>query len=221
MKNGKLTLISISRDSMCEIEVLDSEGNSQGTAKAQLALSYSYGDGAERSCELTTDAVSRLFYDLSIPAYGSIYMDGIAELVDVVGGVTITGDDGQQKTLNGEQARRYIQYRAHTVEGNNERMDRQSKVLKALVYKALASAKEDPKSIVDLYSAVKDNVTTNLNASKMVYLAQQATKLRFDGEIMKAPGESKLGAQNHAEYIIDEDALFKMILDIFYIPVEE
>ena len=41
----QITLINISRDSMVEMEVLDAQGNSSGTAKAQLALAYSYGDG--------------------------------------------------------------------------------------------------------------------------------------------------------------------------------
>ena len=220
-ENEKLSIISISRDTMCEIEVFDSEGNSQGLSRAQLALSYSYGDGLEQSCELTSDAVSRLFYDLSIPAYGSIYMDGIVDLVDAVGGVTITQDDGQQVNLDGAQAKRYIRYRAHTVEGNNERMQRQSLVMKALVYKALASVKEDPAAILDIYNSVKDNVTTNLNASKIVYLAQQAAKIGFNGEIDKVPGRSRLADDGeHAEYIVDEDAFFDMVLDTFYIPIE-
>ena len=64
-----------------------------GTADAQLALAYSYGDSDEKSCELTTTAVSRIFYGLNIPAYGSIYMNGISDLVDIVGGVTVTPSD--------------------------------------------------------------------------------------------------------------------------------
>ena len=54
----QITLINISRDSMVEMEVMDELGNSVGTAKAQLALSYSYGDGGDVSCRLTRDAVS-------------------------------------------------------------------------------------------------------------------------------------------------------------------
>ena len=62
MRNQELTLVSISRDAMCTLDILDSTGAHVGTATAQLALAYSYGDGAERSCELTSAAVSRLFY---------------------------------------------------------------------------------------------------------------------------------------------------------------
>lgn len=216
--NKKLVLISISRDTVCEIEVLDANGNSQGTAEAQLALSYSYGDGAESSCELTTQAVSKIFYDLNIPAYGSMYMNGIVDLVNTVGGVTVTAD-GKQVNLDGKEARSYIHHRSHDVEGNDERMERQSQVIKALVYKAIASAKANPRSILDIYQTVKNNTTTNLNAAKIVYLAQQAAKLNFDGEIQKVPGHSEMGDQDHAEYIIDEEAFFELILNTFYIPV--
>ena len=217
-RSKKLTLISISRDTVCEIEVLDADGNSEGTAKAQLALSYSYGDGAESSCELTTEAVSKIFYDLNIPAYGSIYMDGIVDLVNTIGGVTVTSG-GKQLKLDGDRAKQYIQYREYTVEGNNERMQRQSQVIKALVYKMIYMAKSDPKSILDIYGTVKNNATTNLDASKIVYLARQVAKLNFNGEVQNVPGHSEMGKQGHAEYYIDEEAFFDLILRTFYIPV--
>ena len=74
---------------------------------------------------------------------------------------------------------------------------------------------------MNLYNNVSRNVTTNLDASKILYLAQQAAKLRFDGEIRNVAGESVLGAQNHAEYQVDEQALYELILDVFYDPVTE
>lgn len=225
--NKKLTLIAISRDTMCEFEVLDDEGNSKGMANAQLALAYSYGDGAERSCELTKDAVSRRFFDLKIPGYGSIYINGICDLVDIVGGVTVTAKDnyypfvkGKPVELNGTLAQRYIQYRNYDVEGNNDRMQRQSQVLMGLVNKALDCAREDPLSLLDIYGAVQDNVTTNLNTANIVFLAKQAVGLHFDGEIHYVPGHSEMGEQKHAVYVVDEDAFFQLILDTFYIPID-
>ena len=129
LRNKEMTLISVSRDAMCTLDILNSAGEHVGTATAQLALAYAYGDGAERSCELTSAAVSRLFYDLPIPVYGSIYMQGIRQLVDSVGGVTVTPDTsipgfaaGQPVTLTGKLTENYIRYRADSTEGNNQRM---------------------------------------------------------------------------------------------------
>lgn len=186
-----------------------------------------YGDGAERSCELTSAAVSRLFYDLPIPAYGSIYMQGIRQLVDSVGGVTVTPDAsfsgftaGQPVTLTGQRTENYIRYRADSTEGNNQRMQRQKQVVLALVNKMLAQVKEDPASVLALYNDVRRNITTNINTAMMVYLAQQASGMHFSGDIVNVPGTSVMGAQKHAEYQVDPDALLEMVLDIFYEPVD-
>ena len=199
-KNSKLTLLSISRDTLCQLDILDDNGNMTGTADAQLALAYSYGNSDEKSCELTTTAVSRIFYGLNIPAYGSIYMNGISDLVDIVGGVTVTPSDN--------------------FDGNNERMQRQNQVLMALVYKALNVAKSDPTSVLDIYSSVQENVTTNINTAMMVYLARQAVGLDFDGHILTVPGHSELGEQDHAVFVIDKEAFLDQIIEIFYNPVE-
>ena len=227
-KNEKLTMIAVSRDAMCDLDVLDDTGEYAGTAHAQLALAYSYGEGAERSCELTRDAVSRIFYGLSIPAYGSMYFNGLGNIVECLGGITITPTEnaygfeaGVPVALTGSEAQGYIRYREHTIEGNNERMERQKQVMSALARTAIERAKANPTSILDIYRSAQKDVTTNLNASMIVYLAQLATKLDFDGEILKVPGESVLGEQEHAEFIVDEDALYEMILDIFYLEVAE
>lgn len=227
LRNKEMTLISISRDAMCTLDILDSAGAHVGTATAQLALAYAYGDGAERSCELTSAAVSRLFYDLPIPVYGSIYMQGIRQLVDSVGGVTVTPDTsipgfaaGQPVTLTGQLTESYIRYRADSTEGNNQRMQRQKQVVLALVHKMLAQVKEDPASILALYNNVRRNTTTNINTAMMVYLAQQASGMHFSDDIVNVPGTSVMGEQRHAEYQVDSDALLELILSIFYEPVE-
>ena len=227
LRNKEMTLISISRDAMCTLDILDSAGEHVGTATAQLALAYAYGDGAERSCELTSAAVSRLFYDLPIPVYGSIYMQGIRQLVDSVGGVTVTPDTsipgfaaGQPVTLTGQLTESYIRYRADSTEGNNQRMQRQKQVVLALVHKMLAQVKEDPASILALYNNVRRNTTTNINTAMMVYLAQQASGMHFSDDIVNVPGTSVMGEQRHAEYQVDSDALLELILSIFYEPVE-
>lgn len=227
LRNKEMTLISVSRDAMCTLDILDSAGEHVGTATAQLALAYAYGDGAERSCELTSAAVSRLFYDLPIPAYGSIYMQGIRQLVDSVGGVTVTPGTsipgfaaGQPVTLTGKLTENYIRYRADSIEGNNQRMQRQKQVVLALVHKMLAQVKEDPASILALYNNIRRNTTTNINTAMMVYLAQQASGMHFSDDIVNVPGTSVMGEQRHAEYQVDSDALLELILSIFYEPVE-
>ena len=223
----QITLINISRDSMVEMEVLDAQGNSSGTAKAQLALAYSYGDGGDVSCRLTRDAVSGLFYDLPIHAYASIYLNGIADLVGAIGGVTVNaldtfgefrqGVDAQLTSYNTES---YIRYRDHTVDGNNQRMERQKQVLMAMAKTMLSRVREKPISALTIYNAVQRNVTTDLNTGSILYLARTAAGMHMNESVLKVQGESVLGEGSHAEYNVDETALYEMILSVFYKPVE-
>ena len=222
-----ITLISISRDAMVEMEVLDEVGNPAGTARAQLALSYSYGDGADISCRLTREAVSGLFFDLPIQSYASIYLNGVADLIGEVGGVEVksletfgTFREGETVELTRSNAENYIRYRDHSIDGNNQRMERQKQVLKALAKTMLSRVREKPISALTIYDAVKRNVTTDLNTGSILYLARTAAGMHMNDEVLKVKGESVMGEQNHAEYLVDETALFEMILSVFYKPVE-
>lgn len=225
--DSRISLISVSRDSMCEIEILDANGNSTGTANAQLALSYAYGDGGDVSCQLTSDAVSKLMYDLPISAYASVYMDGVGKLADLVGGVTVTPSvsfrefqAGQSVTITSANAESYLRYRDKTVEGNNGRMERQKGVIVELAKEMLRRVRSNPASVLDLYDGVRSNVTTNLNAPGMVYLARVASGMTLDTDVHKVEGESVLGAEDHAEFNVDQTALFELILEIFYEPID-
>ena len=223
----QITLINISRDAMVEMEVLDLNGNSAGTTRAQLALSYSYGDGGDVSCRLTRDAVSGLFFDLPIHAYASIYMNGIADLVGEIGGVSVTALDtfgeftqGQTVNLTRSNTETYIRYRAHDTEGNNQRMERQKQVIMAMAKTMLGRVRAQPISVLSVYDAVQRNVTTDLNTASILYLARVAAGMRLNDNMIKVQGESVLGAENHAEFNVDETALFEMILSVFYEPIQ-
>ena len=82
--NDKMSLIAVNRDTMCDMAILDKDGNTAGVGRAQIALSYSYGDGLNVSCELCREAVSALFYGLQIDGYAAFYMGGVADLNDAL-----------------------------------------------------------------------------------------------------------------------------------------
>lgn len=143
---NKMTLISVSRDTMCDIGVPDDTGEISGVAHTQLALSFSNGDGLYESCRLCREAVSQLFYGLQFDGCAAFYMGGIGRLNDAVGGVTVNVLDdypftnvpggwnmypGQNVTLTGQQARMYIQCRRGDATGNEDRMQRQKQYMLA------------------------------------------------------------------------------------------
>ena len=106
------------------------------------------------------------------------------------------------------------------MDGNNQRMERQKQVLMAVAKTMLSRIREKPISVLTTYDAVKRNVTTDLNTSSILYLARTAARMHMNDTVLKVAGESVLGEGNHAEFNVDETALFEMILSVFYVPVE-
>ena len=68
-------IVLIPRNTMTEIEVFDYFGNPIGTETKQLTLAYAFGDGREKSCELTVGALSKLLFGLQIDGYFAVNMD--------------------------------------------------------------------------------------------------------------------------------------------------
>ena len=230
--HNKMTLISLNRDTMCDMEVYDDNGNNQGVANAQLALAFSYGDGLQKSCELTSEAVSNLFYGLPIQGYAAYYLGGIADLNDAVGGVTVTVLDdypfyniascynmypGEEVTLTGEQARLYTQARLEDqADANQLRMARQKQYMLNLISQVKQSVKSNPTSVVSLYNAVSGYLLSDLDLGSISYLSTQAASMEFSGEIRTIDGTTVIGAGNHAEFTMDNDSLYELLLDVFY-----
>ena len=140
------TLLEISRDSMTDVKTYDLNGEYLGKERAQITIQYAYGDGEAESCQLTKEAVSNLLYEIPISSYLALSIEGVKELTDAVGGVQITVPEdyteinplfekGATLVLNGEQAEQYVRKRDIDKTGsNNERMERQSQFIEALVY---------------------------------------------------------------------------------------
>ena len=47
-----------------------------------------------------------------------------------------------------------------------------------------------------------------------------ASGMQLDENVHKLEGESVMGAENHAEFNVDETALYELILEIFYEPID-
>ena len=228
--NDQMTLIAVSRDTMCDIAILEDDQHQQGVARAQLALSYAYGDGLTVSCELCREAVSTLFHGLEIDGYGAFFLGGVGKLNDALGGVTVTVPEGlpdiptfygmtpgSAVTLSGDQARAFIQWRREDATGNDGRMQRQKQFLLSAISQLRGRVKSDPASVLSLYNAVSDYILTDLDLSRIVYLATEAAAMSFDGEVRRVPtGEGTVSAEHHLELPVDEEGLTDLILSVFY-----
>ena len=234
LKSNKMTLINVSRDIMCDVELVETDGTHTGLRHTQLALSYAFGDGQHESCELTRDAVSNLFYGLPIQGYAAYYMSGIRELNDAVGGVTVTILDdypfthiyqvrdmvaGKTMRLNGLQAEYYIRCRLEDrADAHELRMKRQKQYMLALISTAKEKVLENPASILKLYDSVDDYILTDLGVGQISYLATKAAGMEFEGDFRKLTGKL-VEVDNVAGLHVDQESLYDLMLEVFYTEV--
>ena len=234
MAAGTMTLINLDRDTICLMEQIYPDGSIR-LSETQLALAYAFGDGRHKSCELTRDAVSNIFYGLPIHGYAAYYMQGIGDLNDAVGGVTvkILGDypfyqmaefdmmrEGNTVTLNSRQAITYIRARLETrTDANELRMQRQKQYMLALIQKVKDQLISNPASVLTLYNAVDEYILTDMDLGQISYLATRAATLDFSGDLRKLVTERKLGDDGLVEQYVDQSALYELMLDVFYTPV--
>ena len=227
-KTGKISMINISRDTMTDVTVYSANGGYVGSEKQQLCLSYAYGNGKETSCENTVNSVQRLFYNIPIKSYLALDLDGISAVNDSIGGVDVTSPEtigsfvkGQNYHLEGELAESFVRSRNHeSADANTLRMQRQQVYVKQFMDKVISATKKQITTPVDLFNASSQYTCTNLNPSKILYLAQSV--VLSDGmsvEMSTVPGEAKMGKE-YAEFYVDESKFYEQFLYVFYNQVQ-
>lgn len=229
-KTGKATAINVPRDSM--VEVGEFAGDAYiGQDTMQLCLAFSYGDGAETSCENVTTSVSRTLYNMPMSYYVALNVAGIAPLNDAVGGVelnalqTIPGTgivEGQTTLLVGDNAERYVRYRdTSALSSSFDRQQRQMQYITAYAAKALSGSNGESASLSDLYDLASEYSVTNLGASQFAYLASVMISHGITSlDSVTLSGETVEGSQ-YIEYRLDKDAVYQTVLDVYYTPIEE
>ena len=229
----KISIIGINRDTMTEINVYDANGLYAGKEVAQIALAHAYGDGLEKSCENTVEAVSNLFYGLPIHGYCALNMSVISTINDAVGGVDVTipaslagkrdgWTEGEQVHLMGDAAYTFIHDRDTSVARSaEERLERQKQYLNAFVAQAKEAMRADMTLPLKLYTQVTPYMVTDITADEAVYLAGQALSYSFSPEnIYGMEGHVEMG-ETFEEFYQDDTALYELILEVFYEELPE
>lgn len=221
------TVISIPRDTMTRIQVYGPGGQDLGTVEDHISLSYAYGDGGYKSCELTRDAVSDLFYGLPVQGYCSINMDGIPVLTESVGTVTVTVpndslekvdpqyQEGAKVTLTPEMTETFVRYRDTTVSQSAiSRMERQEEYIRAFGEAATERFSTDPGFVTELYTALEPYMVTNIGNDQFLDIMESISSGNTN-EGWTVPGEGSEG-EMYDEYHVDDDALYQKIIETFY-----
>ena len=228
-----ISILAIDRNTMTDIRMAGiGDGGADIVAKAQLAVQHGFGDGKEKSCELTRDTVSQLLYGLPIHGYISVNYEAIPYINDAVGGVEVTVPEdlagaksgwkaGEKVLLQGRDAITYVKWRDTTVfESARMRTKRQKEYLTAFIRKAIEATKQDVTMPVKLYNRVKGYTVTDISLGEMAYLASELAGYRFSGDqIYTMEGETVMG-ERYEEFYPDMEALREQMIGLFYERVE-
>lgn len=220
--------IHVNRDTMANVNKLDITGKVIGTEKKQIALAYNfdYKSEGDINCRNTADSVSDLLLGVKIDHYLSLTMDSVKEINDLVGGVTLTVLDdftgiddtliqGEEITLTGEQALRYIRTRYGMEDStNNTRMVRQQQYVDALLDKTLGCIETDGEFLLKAVDKVMPYMEHNSTHSGLKEFADKFDEYEFLG-IKELEGETKLG-EEFMEFYPNEDSIWKTVIDQFY-----
>ncbi|MBR3929296.1 MAG: LCP family protein [Clostridia bacterium] len=226
-ETGKSQAIHLNRDTMTDITMRSVTGEAVGVRRAQLALSYNYGQGQHDSSKNTADAVSNLLYGVQIDHYITVTMDAIPIMNDWAGGVTVevmtdmTDVDsaliaGNKVKLTGEQALKYIRTRMGLDDSTNTtRMERQRQYAAEWVTAAQKQLK-DESAVADLVVQMSDYYYSDCTADELEYFAEQLGN-NSGMPIRKISGEAVRG-EVHMEFYADDTNIQRLVLEMFYEP---
>lgn len=153
-----IKMVSVPRDTYTEIVGFGKHD--------KVNHAFAFG-GAEMSLE----TIEHLL-DIPIDYVMQVNMEGFKDIIDVLGGITVTNEfafDGFSEgeiLLSGEDALEYVRMRKEDPDGDFGRQNRQKQVLKSILAKtASANALFNYSKILD---ALGDNVKTNMSFSEMM-----------------------------------------------------
>ena len=222
-KTGKISMISVSRDAMVDVNVYTRLGGFVKTDRMQLCLAYAYGDGRETSCKNVVRSVSRLFYNIPVHCYAAIDMEGVSRIVDAVGGVTVpeytadgTEKTGRDITLDGYNAQLYLRSRDKSnIDSSSLRLGHQNDFISAFLSKIQTMAREEITGTLSLYGIAKNYAVTDISAPQLAFLVTNYIGGVTEMKKYTVPGAMTVGG-DHSEYNVDTDALYDIILEVFY-----
>ena len=223
--------IHINRDTMVEIEKLGIAGEKTGTVNTQIALAHTYGKGGTISNSNTARAVSKYLYNVKVNHYMSLTLDSVPVMNELVGGISLevledfTKVEGGENLIKGEtvkltpeEALLYVQGRKGLEGSSNEmRMERQQQYLNAMRVEVEKKIENDKEFLANAVIKMADYMDSDCSTARLQEMGKRMQEYEYV-EIADIKGESKIGAENKMEFYPDEEALKKLVIDLFYVP---
>lgn len=228
-RNKKISVLSISRDTITEIRKYTRNGNDNGLYSTQLGYAYAYGDGGRASCLNLCEGVSGLLGGIPVRTYFVTNQDSMPYVNWLAGGVTVTvpNEDleeidpeftsGSRVTLTDDNVKTFLQYRNTEEDFSNEgRMERQKVYIAAYIEKMRQMTADELAEAWDSMEEMEGLVQTSISREEYLDLVSLFRNLDFsDDSIQEISGENQTG-ELHDEFHPDPDALQEQIIELFY-----
>lgn len=229
--NKRIRILSLQRDAMVPIRIFAASGRDLGWTTDHLSVSFAYGDGQEKSCLLTAEAVSRLLNFIPIVYFGSAYLSDLPLIHSLAGDLTVTlpnedlesfgpeYQDGNSITISAANVELFLRYRDSSQFKSDEgRLERQKEYIVQYIAQIRRKFKEQPASMLSGVLNLSEQLVTNLNGDELQDLIQMAADFSFDPQkdFYRLPGQTVSGP-DHDEFYIDEEAFQQLVLELFYI----
>ncbi|MDX2272606.1 MAG: LCP family protein [Cyanobacteriota bacterium] len=214
--SNKIALLSIPRDTRVPIP-------GYGTQKINAA--HALGGPA-----LTARVVSQMLGDIPIDRYVRLNSQGIAALIDAVGGVEVYVSERMKYTdvtqklyidlepglqrLNGEQAHQFVRFRQDAL-GDIGRVQRQQQLMRALSLELLKPTTWAKAPVI--LQAVRDNLDTNLTWEELLSLAKfMLTSGQDSLDMVLLPGRFSQPYEYSTSYWLpDPEGVYQIAVNYF------
>lgn len=203
MTSKKVGVVQIPRDTYAEF----TDGSYKKINGAVNAL------GGEREfCDFLSEALC-----VKIDKYITVNLNAVGEIVDLIGGVEVDipfdmnyNDPYQglsiklkkgKALLDGEMAQQFVRYRSGYAEGDLGRIDAQKIFIASFMAKLKSSASLF--RIREIYSAVSDDIKTDISMGDIIVFAAQAFSVPSDKvSFVTLAGEGAVASVSGASYYV-------------------
>ncbi|TGB01708.1 LCP family protein [Halobacillus salinus] len=212
-ENERSQLISIPRDT--RTEMVGNDPQSGNLDKINHAYAFGGTDMAVQTVEN--------FLDIELDYYAKVNMEGLADMVDALGGITVTNDfqwsragfnfpEGEL-TLNGEETMQFVRMRKQDPKGDLGRNGRQREAIQGIMEKGANIGAVN--KIGDIMNVLGSNVKTNMDFETMRNLALNYSDARKSMTTYQMSGSgTKIGGIYYLQIPEQEvNDVHKMITD--------
>ena len=221
------SILTLNRDMMLEMPVIEAGGRQTGSIYGQLARSHTYGSGLEDSAENTRRAVSDLLHSITIDHYIALNMDAFGILHDAVGGVAVTVTEDFSRvdetltagevTLTKEQALAFVRTRQNADNQlRTSRTQRHQEYLLGLMDALGEKRSQSDTFAAELYEQMSDYMVTDCSVNVVSGLLQRCGGYELK-QIIAIEGEERQNGETW-EFYANAEKLDALTLELFYAP---